>query len=458
MSLSKVFDRFVADSPVSVMFRGLLENVFAAEWLDDLFERHARQQYQRQLLFSTLVDLLSLVVAGMRKSVHAAWRVQAEQIGVSVKALYDKLSRVETAVSEALVRETTARLLEILQHFPTSRRQVLRGYDARIVDGNHLAGTDRRLRELRPFGAAPLPGLALAILDPDRELILEAITSEDGYESEYNLIPRVLAWVRRRQLWFADRGFCCTVFLEGLIDRKAKFIIRQNLSHLRWELIGKRRKLGKTATGVVYEQPMRVWLSEGRATIVRRITVELFGQTRDGEKEIHLLTNLPSKVTACRVAELYPQRWRVETAFQDLATVLRSEINTLGYPAAALFGFCLALVLYNVLSVIRTVAATTQRKQLEDRKVSLYYLADEIAGTARGMEIAIPEAYWMEAFAHLSSRQMARTLRELAQRIRIQVFTTNPWTPKRPQPKRKTSRRHPHLSTYRLLLQRTEPP
>jgi len=49
------------------------------------------------------------------------------------------------------------------------------------------------------------------------------------------------------------------------------------------------------------------------------------------------------------VAELYQKRWTIEIAFHELALNLEGEIETLGYPRAALFGFCVALVCYNPL-------------------------------------------------------------------------------------------------------------
>lgn len=52
------------------------------------------------------------------------------------------------------------------------------------------------------------------------------------------------------------------------------------------------------------------------------------------------------------MAQLYHNRWKWETAFQHVEAYLHSEIKTLGYPKAALFGFCLALVAYNVLAVV----------------------------------------------------------------------------------------------------------
>ena len=41
------------------------------------------------------------------------------------------------------------------------------GYPIRILDGNHLAGTEHRIKELRALRAGALPGQALVVLDPD---------------------------------------------------------------------------------------------------------------------------------------------------------------------------------------------------------------------------------------------------------------------------------------------------
>ena len=70
-----------------------------------MFERAAEQQYHRELLFSTLVDLMGFVVTRRANSVHAAYVDQRDRIPVSIKALYDKLSHVEGSTSRALVRK-----------------------------------------------------------------------------------------------------------------------------------------------------------------------------------------------------------------------------------------------------------------------------------------------------------------------------------------------------------------
>jgi tRNA1(Val) A37 N6-methylase TrmN6 len=56
--ISRIFDAFVQESPVSVMMRGLLEVVFRPQRLDEIFKSYSQVQYTRELLFSTLGNLL----------------------------------------------------------------------------------------------------------------------------------------------------------------------------------------------------------------------------------------------------------------------------------------------------------------------------------------------------------------------------------------------------------------
>ena len=68
--LGDVFERFVEKSPISVMVRGTLERVLGPDPLDLWYERTAKKQYTRALLFSTVYDLMSQVVFRLQPSVH----------------------------------------------------------------------------------------------------------------------------------------------------------------------------------------------------------------------------------------------------------------------------------------------------------------------------------------------------------------------------------------------------
>ena len=88
----------------------------------------------------------------------------------------------------------------------------------------------------------------------------------------------------------------------------------------------------------------------------------------------------------------------------------------MGYPKAALFGFCLALVAYNMLAVVMAALRSVHGAETIDQELSLYYVANDIAQTYHGMMIAIPEDEW-RVFSRMRPAEMVATLRELAQKL-----------------------------------------
>ena len=86
--LGAVFERFVEKSPISVMVRAALERVLGADRLDRFYERTAQRQYTRDLLFSSVYDLMSQVVFRVQPSVRAAYRAQEEEVGTTIVSVY----------------------------------------------------------------------------------------------------------------------------------------------------------------------------------------------------------------------------------------------------------------------------------------------------------------------------------------------------------------------------------
>src|SRR5512132_1842857 len=227
------------------MAQAILENALNPRVVDHLFEDVAEHQYTRKLLFSSIVDLMSLVVCRIRPAIHAAYQAHAETLDATVQAVYGKLDRTEPALSAALVRATAARLAPVIDAMGGPRSPLLPGYHVRILDGNHLAGTEHRLKELRTIGAGALPGQALVVLDPRLMLVTHVVLSEDGHAQERSLLDQVLGLVRARVLWIDDRNFCTTNFLCGIAGREASFVVRQHAATLHWEFVGKRRAGGR---------------------------------------------------------------------------------------------------------------------------------------------------------------------------------------------------------------------
>lgn len=454
MLFNGVMERVAKYAPASLMLRGLLENVFAAERMDRLFEQTAKTQANKTLLFSSVADMMGLVALKIRPSVHAAFLARQEAVGVTVKAVYDKLQRIEPAVSRAVVCDSGVQLAAIAAKLKCGRKPLVPGYRTKIIDGNHLRRTQRRLQELRTLNAAPLPGQCLVVLDPQSRLAIDVFPCEDGHAQERSLLSAVLETVQRNDLWIADRNFCTQNFLLGIINRGGFFLIRQHANALRSEPVGKAKKVGRTETGLVFEQGLQLLDSDDEEIArLRRITVVLDQPTRDAEHELHILTNLPKKISAQRVADLYRSRWTIETAFQELAENLSAEIETLGYPRAALFAFSLGLLGFNLLSLIRSAFEAVHPECMNE--VSAYYLCDEIAHSYRGLDMALDEASWTKAFYSLSAAQLARRLREIAGNANVLQYRTHRRGPKKPPPKMNKKRRN-HVSTARVLAESRE--
>jgi len=217
---------------------------------------------------------------------------------------------------------------------------------------------------------------------------------EDGHAQERSLLNKVLLTIKPNDVWVADRNFCTLNFTSTIASKQAYFIIREHKNYP-IKHFGEEKYIGKIDTGKVYEQSVTVVNEFGEELVFRRICLKLKETTRDGEKEIAIITNLSEKLASARkITELYRSRWTIETAFQYLAEYFNSEINTLGYPRAALFGFCVALVSYIILSVIKAALGGVHGTKVIENQVSGYYIADEISGTYRAMMIAISDKHW----------------------------------------------------------------
>lgn len=452
MVFSDLFQRFVEGAPACVMHRALMENIFAPEKLDAVFHEAAENQYERELLFSTLVDLTSQIVCRTSASVRQAFLAQRQRITVSLTAVYDKLKGVEVGTSQALVRHTAQQASDLIDRCKGSCKPLLPGYRVEILDGNHLGKTEHRLDVLRNTSAGALPGQALVLLDPQRMVISDVVLCEDGHAQERSLLDQVLARVEARDLLIDDRNFCTLGFLFGIAARKAFYITRQH-GRMPWKSLGKPRYVGRCDTGRVYEEPIELCEPQtGRTTQVRRVTVRLKSATRDGDSEIHLLTNLPAKVGAVKVATLYRRRWTLEHAFNELTKHLRCELNMLGYPKAALFAFCVAVCCYNLLAAVKGALRGVHGEAKLEREVSNFYLTNEISTVYGGMMVALPPEEW-KCFQCLPPAQLATQLLKWARIADLERYPKSSRGPKKPKSKQRNAQ-FQHVATSKLLEQR----
>jgi IS4 transposase len=451
----EVLERFAQGSPLTVMAQLGLERALDAKWIDELFEKESQTQYTRELLFSTVVQVTSLVSMGLRPSVYAA--AKSVELPVSFQALYDKLKGTETQVVRKLVSGSAARLTPLVQELTRKQAPMAAGYRLRIVDGNHLPCSEKRLKVLKKVRGAALPGQSLVVYDPDLDTAVDILPWEDAHSQERMLMNALLSSAQPGDLWIADRNFSTRTIVCGLIGRGAHFLIREHGASPNPTVVSKLKRIGRVETGILYEQSVSIIEEQNEQQVthvLRRLELHLDEPSEDGVQVIRLLSNAEDSFEAKALAELYRRRWRIENLFQRLESVLNSEVRTLGAPRAALLAFGVALLAYNVLTLLKTAvriqhADTLAKQQME---ISPYYIAVEIRANHAGMLMAIPATVW-QGYASMSVKELAILLLKLAANLDPKRFRSHPRKPKVKKKKGYVSKLAiaSHVATARLL-------
>ena len=452
MSGKTVLDRFIQKNPLAVMTRSIVGALMGDE-LDEVFDQNRSRQYNDTIKFSTVAMSMAEIALGTVKNRNQAYFKYQEELQTSVVAYYGKLNRTEPSVSEAVVRYSAEQAGALLDQLNFEPWQVLPGYRCLSLDGNHLQKTEKRLKETRGLCAAPLPGTVVARFDHQTGLFDQAYLLEDAHAQESTVLDRVIEDLLRRDLIIADRHFCIVRFMLKVAARCGCFAIRQH-GRLKGKLLGKRKLTGKIDSGVVYEQALEI--RDGDETlVVRRITVELIEPTRDGDMEIHILSNVPkADASACELARIYRERWEIENAFHVLTMTLTCEMKSNCHPRCALFLFCMAMLAYNCRQVL--LAALYAEHQQEDvDQMSQYQVSLDITSPMEGMLTAINEQEWDNQVPQ-DPRGTAKFLRRVSRHVDVRSYRKSVRGPKKPPLKRKRCKTGTHVSTHRLLQTRKQ--
>jgi IS4 transposase len=452
MVVREIVDRFKKKTPVCLMARMSLARLLSPQAIDQVFYDHAVGQYERKIPFSALTELMTDVTLCLSPSVNASYKKHRERLAAARSCVFNKLDRVEPKVAQALVRFSYMRTREICNQLRIWDISDVAGYRTKILDGNHLSGTDHRLKEMRRERAAALPGKSLVVLDPRCRAIQDMFPIEDGHAQERSALDEVIGTIEAKDLWVADRNFCTHKFMYAIDLCRATFVIRHHEN-----VIGKvgreRRWIGDTETGKVYERTMTLKSYNGKTLTLRRIEIHLYHPTRDNATMVVLLSNLPEEVAdAVKIAEIYLRRWQIETAFQTLTTTLRCEVNTLCYPRAALFAFATALLAYNAITVVEA-AIRAEHGKTEAEQLSKYYMALEISSTHAGMMVVLEDSDF-DVFREIPVDEFCTALRDVAQHIDISFYRKNTRGPKKPVKKKRRNKRRVHISVAKVLNQR----
>jgi hypothetical protein len=300
-----------------------------------------------------------------------------------------------------------------------------------------------------------LPGKALVVFDPQRETIEAMVPCEDGHAQERALLGQVGPLVGTGQVWVADRNFCTEAFLAEIEDRGAYSLIREH-GQLRFKPLEAMRALSQPGDGpcMVSEQwvQLKPRADGSEGVKLRRIKVELDKPTRHGETELYLLSSVPeSAADAPTLARLYRQRWTIERAFFQLTVQLRCEVHTLSYPPAALFAMACAMVVFNVLAVIKAALRAAHGSTVESQ-LSSHAMATHMRAMAESLDVIVEPEDW-QAFTDTAAPIMAQWLLEQARVVPLARYAKAPArkSPPKPAVKRAHDPKKPHVSLAKLL-------
>jgi len=452
MSGKAVLDRFIDKNPLAVMTRSIVECVLGDQ-LDQVFEEHRGRQYDSTIKFSTLAMSMAEIALGTVENRNQAYAKYKDDLQASKVAYYGKLNRIEPSISEAVVAYSAKQTGELLAQLDFQPWEVLPGYRCFSIDGNHLQKTEKRLKETRGLCAAPLTGTIVARFDHQMQTFDKAYLLEDAHAQESSVLDRVLNDMGERDLVIADRHFCIVKFLLDLAAQRSCFVIRQH-GRLKGKLLGKRNRIGKIDSGDVYEQAMEICDGD-RTLVLRRVTVCLREATRDGDTELHLLSNVPvAHASGGHLAEIYRQRWEIENAFYVLTMTLNCEMPSNCYPRCALFQFCMAMVAYNCRQVLQA-GLYAEHDHADVEQMSQYQVALDIVRPMEGMLTAINEEEW-ERLTPRSPSGIADFIRRVSRRVLVKSYRKSVRGPKKPKPERKRCKSGTHVSVAKLLQTRKQ--
>jgi hypothetical protein len=254
-----------------------------------------------------------------------------------------------------------------------------------------------------------------------------------------------------QDVYVADRNFCTAKMLNGVADRGGFFVIRE---HAQVSVVseGTLHGRGRCDSGSVFEQTVTLRLDD-REVKIRRVVLRLDAATRDGDTEMAILTNLPASVNAVTIAGLYRRRWTIESLFARVERNLHSELTSLGYPGAAVFGFAVALVASNIFAVVQAVLNAAQKrhadKAIAEMSLSEFSIVEDIRTVQPGMKVMLNDKQW-RPFRDEPAPLFANLLLRWTQHVEWRNFQKATRGPK-VRRERTRFRDTPHVSTAKLL-------
>ena len=254
------------------------------------------------------------------------------------------------------------------------------------------------------------------------------------------------------QLWIEERNFCTLGLMFGMAHGgPPSWSVSTARCKARSSVVPPARAPPVVARsmnkGMLVRDP-----ESGEALRVRRLTLKLKEPTRDGDTELHILSNVPvHRASAPHLARLYGKRWSIETAFfRDHHDAVVRDRHA-GISQSSVVRLLLGVVAYNGVSLVKASLRSAHGRG--GRRAGLRLLP--IVGNSPHLrrhddrDSRGPLGLSQE----LSAKQLAKVLRELASSVNY-AYHKHPRGPKKKPPERTAYQNGRHVSTARLLAQK----
>lgn len=345
----------------------LWHDVLPEQALHTIYDTYRGASYQRCFSFSQLVHLVNDALTRHQGHAHKtlAQHADSQQCPASEPAFYGKLRRLPIALSEGFLADGAIRLRCWLPDQP--HRQLpssLQALRILIIDGKTFKHAAKRLKPLQQRAGRALGGKALVALEPATGLIVGMAACSDGHTNEAKLVPHLLPQLRQRlpgpHLWVADQGFGDLAQVRRCTAEGDHCVLRLHPKSQFTPDPLQPARTGVDAEGRAWTEEIGQLHSNREGTkTMRRITL-----VRPGKKDLVLITDLLDSAAypANDLLELYRVRWGIETVFLTVSEVFHLKHLIGSHPQAIIFQASLCMMYYNVLQVLRGLAAQTQQR------------------------------------------------------------------------------------------------
>lgn len=436
--------------------------ITGTERLQRVWDRCRGRCYNKVLSFAMMVRLIADALLQHGGSGRRSFEKSKEQdaLPCSISAVFKKLARLPTAVSEAFLCEGTAALRET---FPlVSQRELpqsLREFWPTILDGKALKDVAKRLKPLRGLKAGLLGGRALVAMDWKTSLAVCMRTDPDGDANDVRFVAELLPVVRQQvpgpRLYVADRAFCDLTqparFTEVEGDH---FLVRYHRKTPFMPDAARPQRSGKDEHGRPFTEDWG-WL--GSAANKKRCYLRRIVLQRTDKESIVLMTDLldADRYPAVDLLWLYAERVGIEYLFQQVTEVFGLQGLISSSPQGCIFQFAYCLLLYNMIQVVRAYVAEGQERKTET--ISAEKLFDDVKQQLVAWNIMIEEAATINYFAaEPTLEEMKERLTKLLGQSWSATWVKAPKRRNRPQSPAKVSEGRTHRSVYRILQEEKE--